>query len=189
MYIPCISAVTTVIWLHYRKKKKYNTEVFFFDPSARNDCKTCRSHFNINCPVANCTSVKTKKIILCLQNARKSIDICVFAISNEPIAKEVINAYERGIVIRIIMSNCILFHSKEVKHFQKLGINIKTQSDSQTYMHNKFSIVDSKWLIHGSMNWTHQATFGNWESFLITNVESIVLEFSKGFEKTWQTIS
>lgn len=190
VFVPCISAVSTGIWLYFCKKKRcFKTDVMFYEPSRSIYCEKCHHNFSINCPVINCSSIKTKKILHCLQSAKKSIDICVFAFSNEPIAAAVIDAYKRGILIRIIINNCILFNSKEVKSFQKLGINIKCQEDSQNcYMHHKFSVVDSKWLIHGSMNWTHQATHSNWESVLITNLESLVIEFSKGFEKIWLTI-
>lgn len=190
MFVPCISALSTVCWLYFCKRKKCsNTEVIFYEPSKRIYCDKCHHDFSINCPLVNCSSHKTKKVVHCLRSAIKSIDICVFAFSNEPFAAAVIDAHKRGILIRIIINNCILFNSKEVKYFQKLGICIKCQKDSQNcYMHHKFAIVDSKWLIHGSMNWTHQATHGNWESVLITNLESLVVKFSKGFEKIWLTI-
>lgn len=189
--VPCISAVSTVIWLYYCKKKRYlKTEVIFYEPGRNIFCEMCHHNFKVNCPDADCSTIKTKKIIHCLKNAKKSIDICIFAISNEPIAAEIVLAHKRGILIRIIISNCILIKSKEIKYFQKLGLNIKCQNDSlNSFMHHKFCVVDSKWLIHGSMNWTYQATNNNWESCLITNLECLVREFSEGFEKIWLNIN
>jgi len=71
--------------------------------------------------------------------------------------------------------------------FLEVGIKIKYQKNRETsYMHNKFAIVDSTWLIQGSMNWTHQATYGNWESVIITDLQSLIIPFSIGFEKIWQ---
>jgi len=111
----------------------------------------------------------------------------MFAISNEPIADEIIAAHRRGLLIRIVVSNCVLLYSKEIKMFKQFGIRIKYQENHQTsYMHNKYAIVDSRCLIQGSMNWTHQATYGNWESVVITDLQSLVIPFSIGFEKTWK---
>lgn len=188
--VSCVSASLTLMWLYFdKKKRKNNTKVLFYDPLSNTSCQ-CRHHFNIECPFANCSSLKTKEIINCLQNAKKSIDVCVYTISNEPIASTVIAAYLRGVQVRCVVSNCILLNSKEIQQFKSIGIKVKYQSDSQnSYMHQKFSIVDSTWLIHGSMNWTHQATFDNWESVLITDIPSLVNAFSEGFEKTWTTIS
>jgi len=111
----------------------------------------------------------------------------MFAISNKPIANEIIAAHKRGVLIRIIVSNCILFESKEIKNLKRTGIELKYQENySSSYMHHKFAIVDSTWLIQGSMNWTHQATYGNWESAIITDLQSLIIPFSIGFEKTWE---
>jgi len=141
----------------------------------------------MNCSSPNCSSFKTKEIILGLQKARKTMDICMFAISNKPISKEIIDAHKRGVLVRIIVSNCILFESKEIKVLIKTGIKLKYQENyNSSYMHHKFAIVDSTWLIQGSMNWTHQATYGNWENFIITDLQSLIIPFSKGFEKTWE---
>lgn len=186
--ISCISSSLTLIWLHYGKKRTNNSiKVLFYDPVIKSTNCNCRNSFSLNCLSPNCSSVKMKEIILCLRKAKKSMDICVFAISNKPIANEVVAAHQRGILIRIIISNCILVYSHEIKMFLKVGIIIKYQENKQTsYMHNKFAIVDSTWLIQGSMNWTHQATYGNWESVLITDLQSLIIPFSIGFEKTWQ---
>jgi len=184
-----IGVIFSLIWLRYMKKKKIeNTKVFFYNPLSEKNCK-CRNNLDINCIASNCSITNTKEIIYCLKNATKSIDICVFTISNELIAHVIITAYKRGIFVRIIVSNCILLHSKEIKRFQNIGIIVKYQNDDQnSFMHNKFAVIDSTWLIHGSMNWTRQATFENWENFLITNKESLVQVFSENFEKIWLTI-
>ncbi|XP_025190356.1 mitochondrial cardiolipin hydrolase-like [Melanaphis sacchari] len=186
--ISCISSSLTLLWLHYkRKRNKSFTKVLFYDPTIKStDCNCFRS-FNIDCLSPNCSSFKTKEIIFCLQRARKSMDICVFSISNKPIANEIVNAHKRGILVRIIVCNCILVISNEIKMFMRAGITLKYQENyTNSYMHHKFAIIDSTWLIHGSMNWTHQATHDNWESIMITDLQSLIVPFSIGFEKTWQ---
>uniref|UniRef100_A0A2S2NIK6 Mitochondrial cardiolipin hydrolase n=1 Tax=Schizaphis graminum TaxID=13262 RepID=A0A2S2NIK6_SCHGA len=186
--VSCISSTLTLIWLHYGKKRiKNSTKVLFYDPTIKSTNCRCRYSFNIDCLSPNCSSVKTKEIILCLRKAKKSMDICVFAISNKPISNEILAAHKQGILIRIIISNCILINSNEIQMFIKNGIKLKYQENyKNSYMHNKFAIIDSTWLIHGSMNWTHQATYGNWESVIITDLPSLIIPFSIGFEKTWQ---
>lgn len=188
-YVPCISACCTIFWLRYRRKIcDEKTEVFFYEPQT--DICSCSQSIKAPCLNPNvCPSKKTKNIVDCIRNAEKSIDICMYTISSEPIAEAIIYAHARNIKIRIVISNCVLMNSKEISAFQKLGINIKFQSSKNVFMHNKFALVDSKWLIHGSMNWTRQATFLNWENFLITNKQSLVTQFSKGFETIWQAIS
>jgi len=126
-----------------------------------------------------------------LQQAEKSIDVCMFSISNKPLSSEIIAAHQRGILIRVVVSNCILLkQSKELQRTRVNGIEIKYQKDwKNSYMHNKYAIVDTKWLIQGSLNWTHQATFHNWENVIITDSPSLVKAYSMDFEKIWMTIN
>ncbi|XP_050539082.1 mitochondrial cardiolipin hydrolase-like [Daktulosphaira vitifoliae] len=169
------SAFVTVVILHY-KRKKFNSKVLFFEPIGY------RPNYSL-CP-------QIMKIVNCLYSAQKSIDVCVYTISSEPLAEALVDAHKRGILVRIIVSNGILLNTKEVRLFRNSGIKTKYQIyDDGSKMHHKFAIVDSTQLIHGSMNWTHQAAFNNWESVLITNLPSIVNGFNEGFEKTWLTIS
>lgn len=177
----CVSA-SFIIWQRCAKKKRDNWKAVFFNPLRQH--RNCRV-YNTKCSTADCCFLKTEEIVVCLQNATKSIDVCVFAISNEQISISLIQALKRGIVIRIIVSNCILIHGKEIKKFRRNGIEIKCQNDNNCFMHNKFCLVDSIWLIHSSMNWTHQATNTNWENFIITDSPCLISEFSSAFEYIW----
>lgn len=154
----------------------------------RRSCCNCANTYNADCSNADCTYVKTTEIAHRLQNATKSIDICVFAISNEQIAFAVIAAHKRGVLVRIVVSNCVLMNGKEIKLFRSCGIEFKYQNDGKTFMHNKFCLIDSTWLIHCSMNWTRQATEKNWESFLITDSPCLISEYSNAFEHIWLNI-
>ncbi|XP_025422566.1 mitochondrial cardiolipin hydrolase-like isoform X2 [Sipha flava] len=188
----CVSFICAsfMIWRRFIKSERNYFKVTFFNPLKKSRCK-CTNPYNSECLDANCSVIKTAEIICCLQNATKSIDICVFTLSHERIATEIIAAHKRGVVVRIIVSNCILIHGKEIKQLRNSGIELKCQNNVNNigYMHNKFCVVDSKWLIHSSMNWTRQATVSNWESILITDLSSLISEFSNAFEYIWLNIS
>lgn len=148
----------------------------------------CGVKFDINCTANGCSSIKTKEIINCLLNARKTIDVCVFSVSNISIAEAIINAKNRGVQVRVIICNCVLMNSNEIKRLKDVGIEVKYQRDKTVYMHNKYAVVDSTWLINGSMNWTRHATLENWENVIITNIQSLVDAYSKHFEIMWTII-
>lgn len=186
----CMSASLTFIWLHYyRRTKSHDTRVLFYDPLRIRMCQ-CHKCFNIQCTDVNCSSIQTREIIYCLRRATRTIDVCMFTLSNKPLAEEIIAAQERGIQIRVIVSNCVMLHSsKELECFRNVGIEMKHQKVAKNnYMHNKYAIVDSKYLMNGSMNWTQQATFDNWENVVITNSPKLVAMFIKAFENSWATV-
>jgi len=139
----------------------------------------------------NCSSIKTREIILCCRRAEKSINICMFALSNIALTDTIIDIHKRGVLIRVIVNNSHLSKSsKELKSLQDVGIEIRQQKDTpRSYMHNKYIVVDSTMLIHGSMNWTKQATLYNWENAIITDSKYYAREYSKNFEKLWATFA
>lgn len=186
--IACISASITFIWLEKNKQKNQsNSKVLFYNPLLQSKC-SCKSILDIQCTDVNCSSINTRHIINCLKNATKSIDICVFCLSHITFCNIICDAYSRGVLVRVIINNCLLDQSFAIKQLHSLGIPMKYQNKDMTCMHNKFCIVDSTWLINGSMNWTYQATINNWENVLITNKPSITNEFIKNFEQIWLTI-
>lgn len=188
-FVAFTSAFLTYVWLRCKEENDCVQVLMYCPPNAERRCR-CVQKVNANCKDVNCSIVQTSKIIKCLQQAEKSIDICMFSISHKYLSNEIISAHNRGVLIRIVVSNCILMtQSKELQRFRNAGIIIIFQKDwKNSYMHNKYAIVDNKWLIQGSLNWTHQGTFYNWENVIIVDCPSLVEAYSKNFQKIWQTI-
>lgn len=64
------------------------------------------------------------------------------------------------------------------------GICVRCDVGS-TYMHHKFSVVDGRRLITGSLNWTLTAVQANVENVLITEEPDLVQPFIKEFHRLW----
>ncbi|RCI07031.1 Mitochondrial cardiolipin hydrolase [Rhizopus stolonifer] len=90
-----------------------------------------------------------------LNSATKTIDICVFAFTDDDVADALIAAKKRGVSIRIITDNQqAAGKGADAKRLQEsYGIPFKTDNTTG-YMHNKFAIIDSATLINGSFNWS-----------------------------------
>lgn len=52
-------------------------------------------------------------------------------------------------------------------------------------LHHKFIIVDGKTLVSGSLNWTMQSFFGNYENILLVVEKGVVSDFQRQFDKLW----
>ncbi len=52
-------------------------------------------------------------------------------------------------------------------------------------MHHKFAVIDRKYVLNGSFNWTRQAVTGNNENVLITSDKEMLKGFRSEFEKLW----
>lgn len=121
-----------------------------------------------------------------LRSAQKTIDICVFAFTDDDVADALIAAKKRNVKINIITDNQqAAGKGADAKRLQEsYGIPFKTDN-TVGYMHNKFAIVDSKTLINGSFNWSKGARFKNRENVLITNIPQCIKEYQAQFDALW----
>jgi len=122
------------------------------------------------------------RIINLIENAKKTIDICVFTISDNKITKRILESHERGIKVTIISDNDKA-NDKGSDIDYLLGKGIDVILDQTPYhMHHKFAIFDNKILLNGSFNWTRSASEVNEENILVTREVELVGQYGKQFE-------
>jgi len=120
-----------------------------------------------------------------LKQARKTLDICVFTITDERLATEIWNCHQRGVRVRIISDDDKMFdRGSAIPDLKSSGIPIKTDH-SRYHMHHKFGIIDSRIVFTGSFNWTYTASKHNQENLLITSNFEIVKQYSEQYELLW----
>ncbi len=120
-----------------------------------------------------------------IQNSKKTLDICIFTISDDKIAKEIFKAYQNKVTIRLITDDeKVNDLGSDVERFAKTGIKIKTD-ESKHHMHHKFAISDNLTLLTGSYNWTRAAAIHNFENILLTNQVELVNRYQAEFNRLW----
>ncbi len=126
-----------------------------------------------------------KRIVEFLESARSSVDICVFTITDNDIARGVMKIFQRGIAVRIITDDDKAHDmGSDVNRFREAGI--PTAVDQSSYhMHHKFAVVDERLLLTGSYNWTRGAARQNEENIVITEDRRLVRAFVQEFERLW----
>ena len=125
-------------------------------------------------------------INLQISQARSSIDICVFTVSDNIIVNKLIEAWERGIKIRIVTDNDKQYdQGSDIFRMRDKGIPIRTDR-TPDHMHHKFALIDQKILIIGSYNWTRSAALNNNEDLIVTDERGLIDEFMKEFIKLWE---
>ena len=92
-----------------------------------------------------------------LNQAKKSLDLCVFTISDEMLGNTIKYAQKRGIKVRLITDdNKMLDVGSQIKELAQSGISVKIDH-SKYHMHHKFGIIDNRIVFTGSYNWTYTA--------------------------------
>ncbi len=125
-------------------------------------------------------------VIKTLKSAKTDLKICMFTISDDPIAETVAGCHKMGIQVRIITDDGKIFDKgSDIYSLDRMGIRIKIDS-FRSLMHHKFVIIDNQKLLTGSYNWTRTGSDVNNENVLITSNKSIVKAYKKEFKRLWK---
>ena len=121
--------------------------------------------------------------------ADKTIDICVFTITDDRISHELMDAAKRRVKVRII-SDDEKAHDpgSDIFKLKSSGIPVRTDRDPN-HMHHKFAIFDGRKLLNGSYNWTRSASHSNEENFVVTDDRGLIADFATQFERLWKQFS
>jgi cardiolipin hydrolase len=83
------------------------------------------------------------KLVNYLGKAQRSLKICVFNLTNDDIAKAILDRWNSNVDVKIITDDeCMNNQGSDIRYLAGNGIPVRTDDNPQTHMHNKFVIVD-----------------------------------------------
>jgi tetratricopeptide (TPR) repeat protein len=96
----------------------------------------------------------------------------------------VMQLLERDVVVELILCNEeINFINPKINYDQFIAANGKLYVGNPSHlMHNKFCVIDDRYLINGSYNWTLKAEKSNYENVVLTDNLNLVNDFKGYFE-------
>jgi phosphatidylserine/phosphatidylglycerophosphate/cardiolipin synthase-like enzyme len=145
-----------------------------------------RGYGNIH--INTCFSDLKKCIVEEIRRSEFTINIAVAWLSDNDICRELIDASQKGIDVKVIMIDCpsnretALTKSRGgpdlvfVPEFGARGTN---------KMHNKFSTFDFTRVITGSYNWSNNANYNDENVVLIIN-DVVARRFALEFQRLWK---
>lgn len=136
-----------------------------------------------------------------IENSKKEIVVCMFQFSyyndkpesySNRLAELLLKKAEQGVKVRLLLEGGEDFLGKGFTNSVKSilsklnhkNIEIKLDLKNRT-THAKFMVVDSRFVLIGSTNWTYYGLQENNESNVLIESEQIAKEFKKYFEKLW----
>ena len=133
-------------------------------------------------------SVITTEIIPLIEKAQNYIYIPAFILTHDGMARALIKAKQRGVDVKLIIdaTNCYATSSK-VKLLRNVGIPVKIENYAGK-VHSKSIIIDDKYIIAGSMNFTMTGENKNDENCLIIENARLAKYYREFFEYLWQKI-
>jgi mitochondrial cardiolipin hydrolase len=120
-----------------------------------------------------------------LGRARRTADICVFTITDDRIARAILDAHARKVRVRIITDNDKQYDGgSDIERLRSAGVALKVD-ETEHHMHHKFAVLDGATLLNGSYNWTRSASSFNEENLVVTSEASLVQTFARRFDALW----
>ena len=130
-----------------------------------------------------------RRIIRLFDSATKSVDVCVFTITDNRISDAILEAHRRNIAIRIISDNDKSADlGSDIEPLERKGVPVRVDR-TEYHMHHKYAIFDRECLLTGSYNWTRSAADKNEENFIVTGDQKLVQQFRQSFDQLWQKLA
>jgi mitochondrial cardiolipin hydrolase len=124
-----------------------------------------------------------------LGRVRSSADICVFTITDDRIARAIVDAQARRVRVRIITDNDKQYDGgSDIERLRGAGIAVKVD-ETEHHMHHKFAVLDGATLLNGSYNWTRSAGAFNEENVVVTSEPALVQVFGRHFASMWDALA
>jgi phosphatidylserine/phosphatidylglycerophosphate/cardiolipin synthase-like enzyme len=140
---------------------------------------TSEAHFS---PGQKCLNAIRRQ----LDNARHSIDICVFTITDDRISRAIEDAVKRRVLVKVISDDMKSGDAgSDIRRMSAMGVPVRIDR-SPFHMHHKFAIFDNKTLLTGSYNWTRSAADSNEENLVVLNDKSLIQCFQRQFDELWE---
>jgi phosphatidylserine/phosphatidylglycerophosphate/cardiolipin synthase-like enzyme len=120
-----------------------------------------------------------------LRGVQRTLDICVFTITDDRVVGKIESAIARGARVRVISDDDKSEdRGSDVERIAKLGAEVRLDDDPE-HMHHKFAVLDGERLLTGSYNWTRSAANRNRENILFTDEPRAVSAYAAEFERLW----
>lgn len=123
-----------------------------------------------------------------LSSSKENIYIEMFYLTNKYLMNDLIDAKKRGVDVKIILDASSAnneFSKHEILRNASIPVKVENWGGK---MHTKSAIIDDKYYVIGSMNWTSKAQLHNDENLLIIENEKLVSSAKKHFYKLWHMI-
>ena len=129
------------------------------------------------------------RIARLLKSSRRTVDICVFTLTDDRLASEVLDAHHRGIAVRLLADNDKAHdRGADVIRLSEAGISVAVDI-TEHHMHHKFAVFDRRTVVTGSYNWTRSAARYNHENIVVSDDPAIVAPYQAKFDELWDEFS
>ena len=138
---------------------------------------------SVTCPIAIRYSPHggaIEAVISTLDRAEQWIILAMYSLTHSDIVDAIIAARWRGVEVAIKLDklqSAGASQSAAIAQLQSAGVIVEVSNQSRQ-LHDKFAVIDARWIITGSFNWTANAENRNRENLLILDCPDLAWSFT-----------
>lgn len=124
-------------------------------------------------------------LVEAILRTRNRLDVAAFEMNSEPIVRALLDAHQRGVVVRIVTDDDHGLHdeaNEALRNLQAAGLPLVDDGRSGL-MHNKFMILDERSVWTGSWNYTINGAYRNNNNVLVLEDEWAAAAFQEEFDE------
>ena len=119
-----------------------------------------------------------------------SLDAALYRFNNPELAGALADAARRGVSIRLVLDRGKYQQDPLTQHLLKAGAIpfrlLAGRPGTESKMHHKFAILDSRTAVTGSYNWTLESEEKNYENLVILHDLEQLEAYRREFELLWE---
>lgn len=133
-------------------------------------------------------NIVVNQVVNYVDRAQKYIYMPVFVLTHKSLTSALIRAKNRGVDVKVIVDATNVFaQSSSVKILRDAGVSVKVENYAGK-LHSKSMIIDDKYILAGSMNFSNSGENRNDENMLIIKNYRFAMFYREYFEYLWAKI-
>ena len=127
-----------------------------------------------------------KRLVGRLGAAEARVDAALYDLDAVPVADALIEAYHRGVQVRIV-TEADNIDDSEIGRLREVGIPVVDDGDHQGLMHHKFIVIDERYVWTGSYNTTYNGAYKNNNNVILIDSAQLAYNFTQEFRELFLT--
>ena len=123
-----------------------------------------------------------KRLVHRLRAAQAQVDAALYDLDAAPIADALIEAYNRGVQVRIV-TEADNSDDSEIERLREVGIPVVDDGDNEGLMHHKFIVIDEQYVWTGSYNTTYNGAYKNSNNVILIDSAQLAYNFTQEFRE------
>ena len=120
-----------------------------------------------------------------IRKAKDNIEVLAFSFTNNEIAKELVEAKERNVSVRVVFEKTRISKYSQYQYLNESGVEVHLDGNRYT-MHEKMFIIDNKTALIGSYNPSTSADERNDENLLMIKDDILISDMGFEFQRILQ---